>query len=163
MVLKDLKMKRGFRVYSVDELDLPLIFNYDQEINRAEDQLKRDRDFQFIFNSEMDSEKEDYRTSKRQQLNLNAKKYEGLVNIFRWLNLILGELVLKSVAEEYPLSRPLALKSLAGCPAQREHRDFQTKFEKVSFGVLWSPFMDTKVLLSPYSHTLKKALKVLYI
>jgi hypothetical protein len=50
MVLKDLNMKRGFRVYSVDELDLPLIFNYDQEINRAKNLLKRDRDFQFIFN-----------------------------------------------------------------------------------------------------------------
>lgn len=155
-ILESFKLKKGYQVYSAEELDLPLIHNYESIVSSAEKKLKKEINFKQIFNAEVDEIRDGFSTSKRYQLNLNITKYDGLVDIFRGL-------VIKAIGNEYPLNRPVALWSNSGCPAQREHRDYQTRLEQLCFGVLWSPFMDTSLLLSEYSHNTTQALKVLLI
>jgi hypothetical protein len=85
--LKNLGVKKGYRVFCLEELDVSLIHNYEYVVSSAEKLLKKDSNFHYIFNTEGDVESEGYTTSKRQQLNLNVTKYDRLVEVFRKLDL----------------------------------------------------------------------------
>jgi hypothetical protein len=82
-ILESFKLKKGYQVYSAEELDLPLIQNYELKVSSAEKKLKKEINFKQIFNAEVDEIRDGFSTSKRYQLNLNITKYDGLVDIFR--------------------------------------------------------------------------------
>jgi hypothetical protein len=83
-ILINLGMKKGYRVYSAEELDLPLIHNYELTVSKAKKFMdKEKKGFIPIFNAEGDAGIDGFSTSLRHQLNLNVEKYDGLVDIFR--------------------------------------------------------------------------------
>jgi hypothetical protein len=53
--LKSLGMKKGYRVYSAEELDLNSIYDYESVIQSSKTLLNQDGNFQFIFNADGDA------------------------------------------------------------------------------------------------------------
>jgi hypothetical protein len=59
----------------------------------------------------------------------------------------------QAVGETYPVSRPVALRSMAVCPAQKEYRDYQkNKFEELSFG---ASFLEKRMNVKEINESLR--------
>ena len=93
------------------------------------------------------------------------QKYRGFVEVLgKYLYIsYLEKLIDTTIGRGYQLNKPTALKSLAACPRQCQHRDYLSRFSDLNFSVVWAPFMASKILVSPFSHSTKTTLKVLFI